>query len=107
RSFGGGSHLGQMRYSRCSRNLHQNADRMAYSFKESPAHDRFVDESKQAAPEYQKMARKITAVYCRDVKRKQRLQCLSFVPVVKVATMAFQSFHRGERIRGSVDQLPG
>src|SRR5450631_3562443 len=53
------------------------------------------------------MTREVAAVDGGNVTWRQRRQRLRVVPVVEMAAMAFEGFHRAQRINGPLDELPG
>ena len=59
----------------------------------------------QPLPQCQQMAGKVSAVHGRDVEGWQRLQGLRVIPVVEVASVTFQCFHRLECICRALDEL--
>ena len=85
----------------------QDPECVAEPVKESRPQDLLIGEREQTRPQCQQMARKVSAVHRRHIGRQQRFQRLRVVPVVEVASVTFQPFHRVEGIRRAFDELSG
>ena len=83
----------------------EDTDGVADSLKHSRSQNPVIGKCEQPLAQCQQMAGKVSAVHGRDVEGWQRLQGLRVVPVVEVASVTFQCFHRLECICRALDEL--
>ena len=87
--------------------VEQKREGIAYAIEPSRAEDRSVRQRSEARPQGQQMGREVAAVHRRNIGRNEWRQRLRVVPVIEVAPIPLQRFHRAQCVRRAQNELSG